>query len=220
MPNLRVVVLVLTLAAVGAAPSGASDDGDAVLGDWTFITALGGRDVESKLTVERHESGALLARYTDSGGATRALEGFTYEDGVMRFTRTMGPRTIVFSGQVEGDRVTGRHTFGTRRVPAWGARGAKAVAALRAERRKANERGADLEEDYERHSRRAAPRDAFPVLFDPFLAPADKAPGIREDEPVLGVALGGEAKAYPIAIMGRHELANDTCGGQPIAASW
>ena len=67
---------------------------------------------------------------------------------------------------------------------------------------------------------RAAERDAFPVLFDPKLTPAEKASDIREEEPVIGVAIGSEAKAYPISIMGRHELANDTCGGRPITASW
>ena len=84
----------------------------------------------------------------------------------------------------------------------------------------ADERGTDIEADYDKHKRRAAARDQFPVLFDPELKPADKAAGIRDDEPVIGVFLGGEAKAYPISIMGIHELANDTCGGEPIASSW
>ncbi len=77
------------------------------------------------------------------------------------------------------------------------------------------------EEDFDQHARRAAPRDAFPVLEDPELFPADEV-GDRLDaeEPVIGVVLGGEATAWPISVMGRHELANATIGGVPAAVSW
>lgn len=77
------------------------------------------------------------------------------------------------------------------------------------------------EEDFDQHARRAAPRDAFPVLVDPKLA--DAAAGDREldpEEPVIGVVLGGVATAWPIAVMGRHELANVTIDGVPAAVSW
>ncbi len=37
---------------------------------------------------------------------------------------------------------------------------------------------------------------------------------------MIGVAIGDDARAYPIAVMGVHELGNDTCGGTPIAVSW
>jgi len=78
----------------------------------------------------------------------------------------------------------------------------------------------DSEADYDRNARRAAPRDAFPVLYNPKLVKAKEARSIRDDERVIGVFLGKEAKAYPISVMGRHELANDTCAGKPIAVSW
>ena len=66
----------------------------------------------------------------------------------------------------------------------------------------------------------AAPRDYFAVPEHPKMTPAADAEDIRDDEPVIGVAFGNEAKAYPLSVMGRHELANDTCGGRPIAVSW
>jgi hypothetical protein len=40
------------------------------------------------------------------------------------------------------------------------------------------------------------------------------------DETVLGVAVGGEARAYPIAILVWHELVNDVLGGSPILVSY
>lgn len=77
------------------------------------------------------------------------------------------------------------------------------------------------EEDYDRNARRAAPRDAFPVLDEPAMKSAPEADRFLFDsEPVIGLTIGGEARAYPISVMGRHELANDTCGGKPIAVSW
>ena len=69
----------------------------------------------------------------------------------------------------------------------------------------------------------AVGRDAFPVFDDPELLSAEEAE--REEvvfarDAVIGVAHNGEAKAYPITIMGVHELGNDTIGGVPIAVSW
>lgn len=67
------------------------------------------------------------------------------------------------------------------------------------------------------------PRDAFPVFDNPKMlsaAEADARGLIFDRDMVIGVARGGEAKAYPIAIMGIHELGNDTIDGVPIAVSW
>ena len=66
-------------------------------------------------------------------------------------------------------------------------------------------------------------RDSFPVFDNPPMLSAEEAERRRivlPRMPVIGVAHGGEAKAYPIAIMGIHELGNDTIGGIPIAVSW
>lgn len=216
-------MLLLVLATLGMAAGAFAEGEDPIAGEWILITTFRGDEMESKLVVTRAEDGTLSARYTDSGGTTTALGDFRYESGKVTWVRSRPRGTIGFEGKVAGERLVGNHVLGGRRIPAVGARGEAAIAALRAERKaatKANERGDDLEADYERNSRRAAPRDAFPVLFDPTLTPAADAKDIRDDEPVIGVALGGEAKAYPISIMGRHELANDTCGGIPIAASW
>lgn len=78
----------------------------------------------------------------------------------------------------------------------------------------------DLEQDYDRHARRAAPRDAFPVLTAPPMVKAEDAKDLRDDDNVIGIAIAGDARAYPVAVMGVHELVNDACGGKPIAVSW
>ena len=51
-------------------------------------------------------------------------------------------------------------------------------------------------------------------------ADAERRGAIFERDVVIGITHAGEAKAYPVVIMGIHELGNDTIGGIPIAVSW
>jgi hypothetical protein len=62
------------------------------------------------------------------------------------------------------------------------------------------------------------PRDGVPALDAPAAVPASEA-AWDDDEVVIGVALGGEARAYPLAILVWHELANDVLGGVPLLVS-
>jgi hypothetical protein len=63
------------------------------------------------------------------------------------------------------------------------------------------------------------PRDGIPALDHPRQVPPEEA-GFADDAVVLGVVLGGEARAYPVSILNHHELVNDTVGGQPILVSF
>lgn len=77
------------------------------------------------------------------------------------------------------------------------------------------------EESYDREGMRAAARDAFPVLDHPeMVLAAAGSKEIDDAEPVIGVVIEGEARAYPISVMGGVELVNDTCGAVPFAVSW
>jgi len=62
-------------------------------------------------------------------------------------------------------------------------------------------------------------RDAIPAIRSPKFVSAEKA-SIRPDERVLGVVVGGEARAYPLIDLDRHEVVDDRVGGKPIAATW
>lgn len=210
-----------TAVLAGEPPPAPPQEGDSVAGTWVLFTSLRGREMESRLEIKREADGSLTGTYHNSGGrGSSPAVGISFAEGKLKFQRAMRAQSVGFEAALEGNRLTGLHRLGAQEIPVVGARGKKAVAALRKERKKANERGSDLEADYERHSMRAAARDAFPVLFDPKLTPAAEDDSILADEFVIGVVVGDEAKAYPIAIMGKHELANDTCGGIPIAASW
>ena len=81
--------------------------------------------------------------------------------------------------------------------------------------------GVFSESSYDTEGVRAAARDAFPVLDHPEMSlVADAVEELDPEEPVIGLYLDGEARAYPISVMGGIELVNDTCGELPVAVSW
>ena len=59
-------------------------------------------------------------------------------------------------------------------------------------------------------------RDGIPPLEFPKTISGDQAGFLNPDEPVFGVTINGESRAYPHRIMGWHELANDRLGGELI----
>ena len=61
------------------------------------------------------------------------------------------------------------------------------------------------------------PFGGIPELNDPARVPAAQADWMVDDEIVLGVIANGQAVAYPLRILARHELANDTIGGEDLA---
>lgn len=65
------------------------------------------------------------------------------------------------------------------------------------------------------------PPDAIPALSFPAFYKAERAN--REylpDEMVIGVEFNGDAKAYPVELLSRHEIVNDTVGGIHLAVTW
>ena len=64
------------------------------------------------------------------------------------------------------------------------------------------------------------PRDGIPALIAPKMIPASEAGFLNDEDRVLGLEAGGEARAYPLRILSWHELVNDTVGGSPILVSW
>ena len=63
------------------------------------------------------------------------------------------------------------------------------------------------------------PFDGIPPVYDPQFASAADAP-LLDDELVMGVSLGGEAKAYPVTVMRFREMVDDELAGIPILVIW
>ncbi|MGI9464764.1 MAG: DUF3179 domain-containing protein, partial [Aestuariivirgaceae bacterium] len=62
--------------------------------------------------------------------------------------------------------------------------------------------------------------DGIPSLDDPKLIAAGEASYLVDDDLVFGVAINGDVRAYPLRIMGWHEMFNETIGGVPVALAY
>ncbi len=62
--------------------------------------------------------------------------------------------------------------------------------------------------------------DTIVAINHPATACAADASLMEDDDLVIGVVAGGQARAYPIAELDWHEVVNDELGGQAIAVTW
>ncbi len=62
--------------------------------------------------------------------------------------------------------------------------------------------------------------DRIPAIDEPQMLPASQADFMADEELILGVTAEGEARAYSLWHLDRHEIVNDWLGGDPIAATW
>ena len=63
-------------------------------------------------------------------------------------------------------------------------------------------------------------KDGILSLTDPKFVKVPEAYFMKDNDMVLGVAIGGKAKAYPIKILSWHEAINDRIAGSAILVSW
>lgn len=61
--------------------------------------------------------------------------------------------------------------------------------------------------------------DGIRPIYEPRFVEAVDAP-LNDDELIIGVALEGEAKAYPITVLRFREMVNDELGELPILVTW
>ena len=62
--------------------------------------------------------------------------------------------------------------------------------------------------------------DGIPALVNPKMLAAEKADYILDSEPVFGVSINGDNRAYPLRILDWHEMANDVVGGRQVALAY
>jgi hypothetical protein len=63
------------------------------------------------------------------------------------------------------------------------------------------------------------PKDGVPSIDEPAFVPATEA-ALPENEPVIGLVVGEDARAYPLRILVWHEIVNDVVGGVPVAVTY
>jgi hypothetical protein len=63
-------------------------------------------------------------------------------------------------------------------------------------------------------------KDGIPSIDDPSFVGADDTDFLEPGDPVFGVALNGDVKAYPQKILVQHEIVNDRLGDLPVAVTY
>ena len=64
------------------------------------------------------------------------------------------------------------------------------------------------------------PKDRIRAINQPKFAPIADVTDLAGTEPVIGLIVDGEAKAYPLSILIRHEIVNDVIAGVPVAVTF
>jgi hypothetical protein len=64
------------------------------------------------------------------------------------------------------------------------------------------------------------PKDAIPAILSPSFEDGKRVSWLDAKALVVGVEIGGDSRAYPVATLSRHEIVNDKVGGIPLAVTW
>jgi hypothetical protein len=64
-------------------------------------------------------------------------------------------------------------------------------------------------------------KDGIPAILQPqFIDGGEAAAQMRPSERVIGLSIDGDHRAYPLNLLSRHEIVNDTVGDVPVAVTW
>ena len=64
------------------------------------------------------------------------------------------------------------------------------------------------------------PKDGIPSIDNPVFEAVTAVDDLPANEPVVGVTIDGDARAYPLRILTWHEIVNDVVGDVPIAVTY
>ncbi len=62
--------------------------------------------------------------------------------------------------------------------------------------------------------------DGIPPLENPPVIAGEETDYLLDEEPVFGIVVNGEARAYPLRIVDNHEMVNDVIGGVPVSIAY
>src|SRR3989338_3305926 len=63
-------------------------------------------------------------------------------------------------------------------------------------------------------------KDGIPAILKPVFAPAREVSFLKDEDRILGLNQGDDAKAYPIKILNWHEIVNDTIVGKSVVVTY
>lgn len=62
--------------------------------------------------------------------------------------------------------------------------------------------------------------DDIPAILAPKMIPLDEADHLADEDRVVGLVIGNDARAYPLKILNYHQVVNDRVGGVPLAVTY
>ena len=74
--------------------------------------------------------------------------------------------------------------------------------------------------DYEEIFSGGPPKDGIPSIDDPKFIPLAEVEDLPATEPVVGLTINGDARAYPLRVLIWHEIVNDEVGGVPVSVTF
>ena len=74
--------------------------------------------------------------------------------------------------------------------------------------------------DYSEIMSGGPPKDGIPAIDAPEFVPVSEVEHLADTEPVVGLIVNGDARAYPLQVLMWHEIANDTVGGVPVTVTF
>jgi len=64
------------------------------------------------------------------------------------------------------------------------------------------------------------PKDGIPPIDNPKFESVSSIANLSDLEPVIGLTINGDARAYPLRVMTWHEIVNDTVGDTPVTVTY
>lgn len=64
------------------------------------------------------------------------------------------------------------------------------------------------------------PKDGIPSIDEPVFRPVAETADLAPNDPVIGLQISGDARAYPLRVLIWHEIVNDTVGGLPVTVTY
>ncbi len=64
------------------------------------------------------------------------------------------------------------------------------------------------------------PKDGIPAIDQPKFETVSSVKDLVPNEPVIGLDIGDDARAYPLRVLIWHEIVNDTVGGKPVTVTY
>ncbi len=64
------------------------------------------------------------------------------------------------------------------------------------------------------------PKDGIPPIDNPKFESVSSVANLSDREPVIGLSINGDARAYPLRILTWHEIVNDKVGGTPVTVTY